>query len=215
MTTLTDAVDGVIRGRRTVKAGATDDLPTQGAPPRAEIDNLLAVAGFAPFHHVASRTDGAVEPWRCHVLDAETCRRLRAMAEDDGVTGRLPKMLAAASALALVTWLPQGPFERGPRVRFEGTLVNMEHVAAVGAMIQNALLAATARGLPNYWSSGGWLATDAGLDAVGARADELLLGAVFLFPHALDNADTSPGKHHPKRSPLDAWSQWVEAADLG
>ena len=210
-----EAVDAAIRGRRTVKLGTDADAPAPGTVSRAEVDEVLAVAGLAPFHHVAERCDGAIEPWRCHALDAAACRALRARALADGVTGRVPQMLVVAEAMALVTWLPRGPVTRGPRVRFEGTLVNMEHAAAVGAMIQNALVAATARGLPTYWSSGGWLATDAGLEAVGAGADELLLGAVFVFPRTPPaEATVSPGKHHAHRSPLAAWSRWVEPDEL-
>ena len=204
------AVDASIRDRRTLKLETDADAPTEGGVGRAVIDEILATAGFAPFHHVAARAGGPVEPWRCHALDAAACRWLRARALADGAGGRVPRMLAAASALVLVTWLPEGPAERGPRVRFEGTLVNMEHVAAGGAMVQSALVAATARGLPTYWSSGGWLATDAGLATVGAEADELLLGAVFVFPPVLDGAEASPGKHRDRRSPVGAWTRWVE-----
>ena len=206
------AVDRAICERRTVKVEADGDAPTAGVTPRAEIEAVLAVAGLAPFHHVASRAGEAAEPWRAHLLDAAACRALRRTAQADGAGGRVPRMLAAASALAVVTWMPEGPMARGPRVRFEGTLVNMEHVAAGGAFVQNVLVAATARGLPTYWSSGGWLATPAGLEAVGARPEELLLGAVFVFPAALAGADvTTPGKHHARRSPAAAWSRWVEA----
>ena len=109
-----------------------------------------------------------------------------------------------------MTWLPEGPSEPGPRPQFEGTLTNMEHVAAVGAMVQTALVAAAARGIPTYWSSGGWIGTAGGLGALGVPAGQLLLGAVFFFPPSIEGADIAPGKHRDRRSPVCAWARWVE-----
>ncbi|MGB3545008.1 nitroreductase family protein [Rubrivirga sp.] len=206
-----DAVDLVIRGRRTSKVTTETDAPQDDSLPSAVVDDLVATAGFAPFHHMAptARQAEAVEPWRCHVLDADACRRLRAIALEAGVGGKIPGMLAAASAMVLVTWLPEGPMRQGPKVRYQGSLVNMEHIAATGAMIQNLLLAATAREIETYWSSGGWLASDVGLQAAGAGDDEILLGAVFLFPSDLEGATVTTGKHHPRRSPSAAWARRV------
>ncbi len=209
------SVEDAIRSRRTAKVTTETDGSTEGTLDRSVVDEILATAGFAPFHHMAPEAyrSSALEPWRCHVLDAEACRRLRGLALEDGVGGKIPGLLAAASALVLVTWLPEGTAKRGPRVRFDGTLINMEHIAATGAMIQNILVSATARSIPSYWSSGGWLATDAGLESVSATSGELLLGAVFLFPSDLEGAVTVPGKHRANRSPLAAWSHWVDAAE--
>ena len=218
-----EVVDAVARARRTVKMESASPAPVSGSYSRGEIEAVLATAGFAPFHHEAAdlrdpRGGGArpaAEPWRCHLLDAPACRWLRERALEEGVGGRVPRLLGAASALALVTWRPEGASVPGPRVGFEGTLTNMEHVAAGGAMIQTALLAATARGIPTYWSSGGWLATAEGLGAVGVPGGRVLLGAVFFFPSSLAGAAVAAGKHRDRRSPPGAWSRWVEAPDVG
>ncbi len=223
-------VDDVVRSRTTAKVEVEGAAPVEGGLSRAVIEDVLATAGFAPFHHAAAgvASGEAVEPWRCHVLDAAACRWLRQRALAAGVGGRVPRLLGAldltvrenlllgaASALAVVTWMPEGPSEPGPRVRFEGTLANMEHVAAVGGMVQTALVAATARGIPTYWSSGGWIGTAEGLATLGIPSGEILLAAVFFAPPALDGAEVSPGKHRDRRSPLGAWARWVEPPEGG
>lgn len=189
---------------------AAEPAPVAAAPSREAIEEVLAVAGLAPFHKPAP--SGPPEPWRCHALDAEGCRALRARALDAGVGGKVPGMLAAADALVVVTWVPDGPSAPIPNLHFEPSLRNMELIAAASAMIQNALVAATARGMASYWSSGGWLATAPGLAAVGVPAGELLLGALFFFPEAVEGATTRPGKQHAVRTPASVWTRWVDVA---
>jgi nitroreductase len=67
---------------------------------------------------------------------------------------KIPKLLAVAGAAILVTWLPDPPTSGEV---LELTDNNMEHVAATAAAVQNVLLAAEARGMFSYWSSGGIL----------------------------------------------------------
>ncbi|MEM7788501.1 MAG: hypothetical protein AAF594_12315, partial [Bacteroidota bacterium] len=70
-----DPVDHAIRERRTLKMIAAEPAPVAAAPSREAIEEVLAVAGLAPFHKPAP--SGPPEPWRCHALDAEGCRALR------------------------------------------------------------------------------------------------------------------------------------------
>ncbi|MEO0558157.1 MAG: nitroreductase family protein [Bacteroidota bacterium] len=205
-----DLVDRAIRERRTVKMVAPEPAPTDGALSHETLAEILAVAGLAPFHKPAP--SGPPEPWRCHALDAKACRALRAHALDAGVGGKLLGMFAAASGLAVVTWVPDGESAPAPDVHFVPSLRNMELIAATSAMIQNVLVAATARGIASYWSSGGWLATAPGLAALGVPPGELLLGAVFLFPDAIDGAMTHPGKQHTVRTPASAWTRWPDVS---
>lgn len=79
-------VDEAIRGRRTLKAFATD------AVPREAIEELLALAVHAPNHH---RT----EPWRFVVLGAETIERL-ATATGDGKLRRSPTAIVVGQQVA-------------------------------------------------------------------------------------------------------------------
>ncbi len=203
-----DPVDRAIRERRTLKMTAAEPAPTVGALSRATVEEVLAVAGLAPFHKPAP--SGVPEPWRCYAHDASACRALRERALAAGVGGKVPMMLAAADALVVVTWVPEGASEPVPDLRFEPSLRNMELIAAAGAMIQNVLVAATARGVASYWSSGGWLATAPGLAAVGVPSGELVLGAVFFFPDAVEGAATHVGKQHAVRTPASSWTRWPD-----
>ncbi|MEQ9105649.1 MAG: nitroreductase family protein [Rhodothermales bacterium] len=198
-------IDNIIRKRRTWKVigSPTHPLPAEDSMPL--VRDVLEVAAWAPYHH-AIKGD-VPQPWRVHVLDATACRTLAADLAKDPEAGKYPGMLATASALLMVNWLPEGSFKHGRKPSFKGTLVNMEHIAAVSAFIQNVLLAATDRGLETYWSSGGLLAERPWARKLGIPKDELLLGAVFLFPD--DAPGGVPGKHRDKLAPIDAWSRQV------
>jgi len=66
----------------------------------------------------------------------------------------------------------------------------MEHIAAGSAAIQNVLLGATSRGKRNYWSTGGALLRSSGLrKKLNIPMDEILLGAIFIYPQELPAAD--------------------------
>lgn len=208
-------VDGVIRDRRTVKVLADEPFPVQDA--RQAVEELVAAAGWAPFHRVAARvhTDGAlasIVPWRFHLVDADGCRALRETLLARGDKSKVPRMLASATALIQATWLPN-PAKGEHAGLFEATEENMEHVAAAGAAVQNLLLAATARGIPNYWASGGALRGADAFGWMGIHPREILLGAVFLFPADPRDAEVSPGSHRDNRGAPSDWSRWV-ALDL-
>lgn len=211
------AVDRVIRARRTLKVLSDEPFPAR--TDRAAVEALAEVAGWAPFHKPAARVHleagpSSIVPWRFHLLDAAGCRRLREHLLAGGDRTKIPRLLAAVTALVQATWLPNPP--RAPESGlFEPTLENMEHVAAAGAAVQNLLLAATARGIPSYWSSGGALRTPEAFAWMGIPAGEILLGSVFLFPAERAGAEESPGAHRERRGDPEAWSRWVEppAAD--
>jgi nitroreductase len=205
-------VDGVIRDRRTVKVLADAPFPVQEA--RQVVEELVAAAGWAPFHRVAARvhTDGAltsIVPWRFHLLDADGCRALRQALLDRGDKSKVPRMLASATALIQATWLPN-PAKGEHTGLFEATEENLEHIAAAGAAVQNLLLAATARGIPNYWASGGALRGADAFRWMGIPAREILLGAIFLFPADPRDAEVSAGSHRDNRGAPADWSRWVD-----
>lgn len=206
-------VDGVIRARRTVKVLADEAFAP--ADLRGTVEELAATAGWAPFHRVAARVHtesgglASVVPWRFYLLDAPACRAVRDALLARGDKSKIPRMLATASALVMATWLPNPP--KGPATGlFEATEENMEHVAAAGAAVQNLLLAAQARGIPNYWSSGGPLRGEEAFRWMGIPAGEILLGAVFLFPADTGGAEVNPGSHRDRRGAPADWSRWVE-----
>lgn len=207
------AVDEVIRGRRTTKVLADHALPVVDA--REAVEELVATAGWAPFHkpaarvHLESGASTSIVPWRFHLVDAPACRAIREVLLDRGDKSKIPRMLGAAVALVQATWLPNPP--RGPvEGLFEATEENMEHVAAAGAAVQNLLLAATARGIPSYWSSGGVLRGAEAFGWLGIPAREILLGSIFLFPTEHPGAEVNPGAHRDRRGAPSDWSRWVD-----
>ncbi|HEU0302598.1 MAG TPA: nitroreductase family protein [Longimicrobium sp.] len=206
-------VDRVIRARRTTKVLADQALPAVEA--RETVEELVAAAGWAPFHKPAARVHlepGAltsIVPWRFHLVDAPACRALREVLLERGDRSKIPRLLGAAMALVQATWLPNPP--RGPvEGLFEATEENMEHVAASGAAVQSLLLAATARGIPTYWSSGGALRGEEAFGWLGIPAEQILLGSVFLFPAEHPGAEVNPGAHRDRRGAPADWSRWVE-----
>jgi nitroreductase len=206
-------VEGVIRERRTSKVLADEPLPT--ADTREAVEALVATAGWAPFHRVAARVHQesaaltSIVPWRFYLLDAPGCRALRRALLERGDKSKVPRMLAAATALVQATWLPNPP--KGPVTGlFEATEENMEHVAAAGAAVQNLLVAATARGFRTYWSSGGPLRGAEAFGWMGIPAGEILLGSIFLFPDDTGDAEVNPGSHRDRRGTPAHWSRWVE-----
>lgn len=205
-------IEDTARARKTLKllGDLSRLLPTDGLD-RATVEAMIAAAGWAPFHrptHSAREGDDPVcEPWRVAMLDAAACRTLLArLGEITERPGKLADMLAAADALLLVTWKPE-PSSGG----WEATEFNQEHIAAGAAFIQTLLLAATARGIGNYWSSGGALGSDAAFRMLGIDTEDVLLGAVFLFPNPPSEGTTPlPGKLRARRSPPQAWSRWTQ-----
>lgn len=200
----------LLRRRRTAKL-----LGDPAAPlPVRDLGDLpaeiLSAAAWAPFHHALS--GDVPEPWRVHMVDASSCRILAGEMAGQAEAGKIPGMLSTADVLYFVTWKPAGEFSRGRKPSFEGNLVNMEHVAAVSSFIQNLLLLGTEAGLDTYWSSGGLLAEPAWYERLGIPGDELLLGAVFLFPVESSAAQRVTGKHREKRT---GWEQWTRVVDLG
>jgi len=209
-------IDAIARARRTVKLLPDPATPLAGEGlSRAAVEALLAAAGFAPFHRACATAraggggGGAVEPWRVHALDKGACSalipRLDSLAKPPG---KIANMLAAADALVLVTWLP----EEGAAA-WAANEVNMEHIAATGAMIQTLLLAATERGIGNYWSSGGVLAGEA-FGMLGIGPEERLLGAIFLWPEMPEGVEAAPGKLRGQRAAPDRWTRWIEAPGI-
>ena len=211
-------IEKLARERRTVKLlpDPANPLPTGGLA-RSEVEALIACAGWAPFHRPnAEAREGSAtarEPWRFHLLDGAGCRALIAPLETlPKPPKKLSNMLAAADALILATWLPE-PFEGEG---WEPSLYNMEHIAAASAAVQTLLLAATERGLTNYWSSGGSLATLDAFKLLRIPDGEILLGAIFLFPEAPEDIERGEGKMRPLRAEPSAWSRWIDiAGDAG
>ncbi len=185
-------------------------------------EHLLNLAAKAPYHYKSAERykigmQSSSLPFRCYTLDGATCNALASKLEAlDPPPGKILNMLWAAELLIITTWLPD-IFGTPPEQRimeplpFVGNLRNMEHIAATSAAIQNMLLGATAEEYPNYWSSGGVLRQDAARKILQISMEEIMLGAVFIFPKdALEKASqTMPGKLREEGKALPNFSKKV------
>lgn len=207
--------EDAIRSRKTVKILASQDLPASDH--HHLVNELLSLAGQAPFHraceeqHRQSSSLSGIEPWRLYALAAEDCRKLRTRIPLENA-GKIPAMLAAADALIMATWLPNAAEvpDMDGEPGYAATINNMEHIAAASAAIQNLLLAATARGVANYWSSGGVLRSAEVFSLLGIPRSQILLGAIFLFPKEYGDAEIATSKLREHRGSSKAWSRWVK-----
>jgi nitroreductase len=215
--------ESIVRGRKTTKLMAQENFPGDRSLPI--LDNLLACAGWAPFHRMCStqhRVDTGqptgIEPWRFHVLEAADCRQLREFVLPLPAAGKIPAMLATCDALIMATWLPNPPQAdemSDDTESFEPSLENVEHIAAASAAVQSLLLASTAAEIDNYWSSGGVLRTAEVFQLLGIPTHQRLLGAIFLFPRPTESdiqSQTVGSKLRDSRGDLNAWSRRVQLA---
>ncbi len=207
-----------IETRHTLKVLADPDSPwelPQGET-QDKVAGILAAAINAPYHkpadkaHLAEPLTSPV-PWRFHVVSAGQCRKLvQKLGNTDLQSGKIRNMLAAADALVMTTWLPNPAGQAKAFGEFDPTLQNMEHIAASSAAIQNLLLLATEAGWNNYWSSGGVLRSELVFGWMGIPLEQVLLGAVFLFPEDTRGVDVKPGGLRDRKGSASQWSRMVE-----
>jgi len=144
-------VETAIRTRRTHKAFGSEPLPRQ------QLQELLALAEWAPNHHLTV-------PWRFRVVGPGALARLKQAAGPEGAAklDRCPTLVVVSARL-----------DADP-VQSEEDL----HATAVAAYI--VLLAAHARGLAGYWRSPGLLREGPGRAAVGLSDEERFVGLLHL-----------------------------------
>ncbi|QXD25746.1 nitroreductase family protein [Opitutia bacterium ISCC 51] len=205
-------VEQAIRERKTLKVLSEKQYPFALA--EEVVEALLEAASWAPFHRPAAKEHCESDlcskvPWRFYVLDRDNCRNLRQKLIDKGDTTKIPAMLLSATNLIQVTWLPNPKKEPSDQL-FDPTLENMEHIAAASSAIQNLLVAATAREIQTYWSSGGGLRKPETMELLGIPEGEILLGSIFLYGPTTKFSKISPGKLRDQRGDLRSWSKWVE-----
>jgi nitroreductase len=158
-------VETAIRTRRTHKAFGPDPVP------REELDELLALASWAPNHHLTV-------PWRFRVLGPASLARLKQAAGPEGAVKleRAPTLVVVSAVLA------------GDETEREEDL----HATAVAAYI--VLLAAHGRGLAGYWRTPGLLREEVGRAAIGLPDSEAFVGLIHLgTPRQEKPAPERPG----------------------
>ena len=206
-------VDKVISERKTLKVLTENQYSFSLAS--SIVEELLEAASWAPFHRPASKSHcksselSSMVPWRFYILNEKNCRSLRQTLIDGGDSTKIPAMLMAATNLIQVTWLPN-PKSSENDYPYEPTLENMEHIAAASSAIQNLLIAATAREIQTYWSSGGGLRKAETMKLLGIPEGEILLGSIFLFGPITASSKTAPGKLRDQRGERRTWSKWVD-----
>jgi nitroreductase len=133
--------------RRTHKAFGPEPLS------RETLLELLAVARFAPTHHLN-------QPWRFRVLGPTTVAELKKVAgEKEAVK------LDRAPTLVVVSAVLTGELE-----------MDEEDICATAAATMLVLLAATERDVATYWRTPHVLRTKPGREAVGIPLGERCLG---------------------------------------
>jgi nitroreductase len=144
-------VEDAITSRRTHKAFAREPLQ------RELLDELLALARWAPNHHLTN-------PWRFRVLGPIALARLKAAAGPEAATklDRAPTLIAATAK------------------RSEDPVQDEEDLCATACATYAVLLAAHGRGLAGYWRTPGVLRTDEGRSALGIPDDERFVALIHL-----------------------------------
>lgn len=206
-----------IRQRRTLKVISEQPLPAKPLD-KVFVHTLIESAYFAPYHYPcqpAYQNDlPSPLPWRFYVLSSRTCRILAAKLQEQSVSaGKIIGMLNSADYLIQSTWCPLIDNNTEGDGLFSGNLINMEHIAASGAAIQNLLLTATALGYENYWSSGGVLRDEYISRLLGINEQEILLGSLFIFSSATEDEsqiDFFTGKRRDKRGEIGNAYQIIE-----
>ena len=162
------------------------------APDRAVIDKLIRAATAAPNHHLT-------EPWRFIVLTGDALKKLgAAWAAGDSRLGNDPdkardKPLRAPVIIVVV----ERPNKGNPKV------VEIEEHHAVGAAMQNILLAAHDSGLAAMLRTGPAARLPEVREYLGLVDDELIAGFVYigLPPEGLD-------RKAPRKTSIEQLTEW-------
>jgi len=144
-------VETAIRTRRTHKAFGMESLT------RAQVEELLELARWAPNHHLTA-------PWRFRVLGPAALARLKDAAGPEGAAklDRAPTLIVVSCALG------------------DDPVQNEEDLHATAVASYIVLLAAHARGLAGYWRTPGLLRSAEGRAAVGLLDRERFVGLLHL-----------------------------------
>jgi nitroreductase len=159
--------------RRTHKAFGTEPVP------RETLLELLAVARFAPTHHLT-------QPWRFRVLGPQALAALKSVAGE-----KEAQKLDRAPTLVLATAILTGDL-----------VMDEEDVCATAAAIQLVLLAATERGIATYWRTPQVLRTKVGREALDIPRGERFLGLLHF-----GTAEREPAPR--EREPVESYVEFL------
>ncbi|MBL7734693.1 MAG: nitroreductase [Chitinophagaceae bacterium] len=191
----TRQVEDIIRLRRTIKP----EKMNGNAIPDEQIMELLSLADWAPTH---ART----EPWRFIVFGDEqvdefciTHARLykEHTAEASFTKEKQDKLLHIGdnASHVILCYMKRVSNHKIPEI---------EEIAATACAIQNLLLAAAARGIAAFWSTGGLTHHPAMKAHFGLGADDYMLGILYL-----GYSDQPPLMEGSRMIPLEEKIRWV------
>lgn len=145
-------VTTAIRTRRTHKAFGSEPLS------REQLEELLALASWAPNHHLTV-------PWRFRVVGPTTLGRMKEAAGPEGAAklDRCPTLVVVSAVLG-----------------GKDPVADEEDLLATGVASYIVLLAAHERGLASYWRTPAFLRSPAGRAAVGLPAAERAVGLLHI-----------------------------------
>jgi nitroreductase len=121
------------------------------------LDELLALARWAPNHHLST-------PWRFRVVGPVALARLKEAAGPEAASklDRAPTLVAATC------------------VRSVDPVADQEDLCATACAVYAVLLTAHGRGLAGYWRTPGVLRTPEGLEALAIPQDERFVALIHL-----------------------------------
>lgn len=188
------SVDQVIRRRRTRKV--LDGTPVS----KETITELLELAILAPMHRLAN-------PWRFRILDQQALERICQWWSNPEVLiaeAGAPDTAAAKAREFCNRFVRQiGAIIVVTAQRHSDPLVERENRDAVAAAVQNILIAAEARQLGTFWSTGPHWRSSATQDWLGIdREKEALVAVLWL------GGQTGEMKR-PPRMPLEEVAIWL------
>lgn len=197
-----------IVSRRTLKVMSSENII--GRDISEDVLEILEMGNSAPFHYINSKSSekelDSLAPWRFYVLNGNDCNALASYIEENNIAGgKIIDMLKAAQSLIQVSWTPEPLSDAA----FLEQSINIEHIAATSAAVQNMLLTATALGYENYWSSGGVLKEDRFKTKLDIPLDEQLLASVFLFDSDTSGLKIKKGALKGRQGSLETCSKRV------
>ena len=190
-----NGIENVIRTRRTVKP----DKMNGKQIPDESIMELLTLADAAPTH-------AKTEPWRFVVYSGEKVRQF-AKQHAELFKQHTPEAsfteqkynnlvnLGNNCSHIIIVWMKRVPTHKIPE---------MEEIAAVSAAIQNILLAATAKGIASFWSTGGMTLHPALHHELKLGEEDLILAMLYL------GYTDEPFKEPNRLIPLNEKIEWIK-----
>lgn len=170
-------------------------------PPRELIEKILEAATWAPNHY-------KVEPWRFFVISGEARARLGEV--DASITAETLDADTPPAVRELVLAKQKEKSLRAPYViavvvekPTNEKVVYIENVAAVGAAVQNMLLAAHALGLGAKWRTGKIAYHPHTKAFLGIEPDVDILGFIYIGYPAMEPEPAT-------RQPVSAKTVWLE-----